>query len=165
MFYRDNKKAEWVDQISLNQLIFVQKQIFIIQTINSHLSCYFAFFLLISFLKLQISRKSDSRVTEEGTHYNGVSYIIIFYFQWQLSFLIQYIGSFMKLHICEFWCSDVDDMMTARLGAVFMPHGLGHFLGIDTHDPGGYLKVNVNFICSYILNCPSSPSLINDLYN
>ncbi|KAK2980147.1 hypothetical protein RJ640_001731 [Escallonia rubra] len=35
---------------------------------------------------------------------------------------------------------DVDNMMIERLGAVFMPHGLGHFLGIDTHDPGGYLK-------------------------
>lgn len=35
---------------------------------------------------------------------------------------------------------NVDDMMAARLGAVFMPHGLGHFLGLDTHDPGGYLK-------------------------
>ncbi|GLT79053.1 hypothetical protein SLA2020_505630 [Shorea laevis] len=35
---------------------------------------------------------------------------------------------------------DVDEMMVARLGAVFMPHGLGHFLGIDTHDPGGYPK-------------------------
>lgn len=35
-------------------------------------------------------------------------------------------------------------MMAERLGAVFMPHGLGHFLGIDTHDPGGYLKVLVN---------------------
>ncbi|XP_018819043.1 xaa-Pro dipeptidase [Juglans regia] len=35
---------------------------------------------------------------------------------------------------------NVDDMMAKRLGAVFMPHGLGHFLGIDTHDPGGYLK-------------------------
>ncbi|XP_009605130.1 uncharacterized protein [Nicotiana tomentosiformis] len=35
---------------------------------------------------------------------------------------------------------DVDKMMTERLGAVFMPHGLGHLLGIDTHDPGGYLK-------------------------
>lgn len=33
---------------------------------------------------------------------------------------------------------DVDDMMARRLGAVFMPHGLGHLLGIDTHDPGGY---------------------------
>lgn len=35
---------------------------------------------------------------------------------------------------------DVDDMMTSRIGAVFMPHGLGHLLGIDTHDPGGYAK-------------------------
>uniref|UniRef100_I1NYM3 Xaa-Pro dipeptidase n=2 Tax=Oryza glaberrima TaxID=4538 RepID=I1NYM3_ORYGL len=33
---------------------------------------------------------------------------------------------------------DVTDMMAQRLGAVFMPHGLGHLLGIDTHDPGGY---------------------------
>ncbi|KAL4234605.1 hypothetical protein ACF0H5_006246 [Mactra antiquata] len=33
---------------------------------------------------------------------------------------------------------DVDEMMKVRLGAVFMPHGLGHFMGIDTHDVGGY---------------------------
>uniref|UniRef100_A0A0E0CI67 Xaa-Pro dipeptidase n=1 Tax=Oryza meridionalis TaxID=40149 RepID=A0A0E0CI67_9ORYZ len=36
---------------------------------------------------------------------------------------------------------DITDMMTQRLGAVFMPHGLGHLLGIDTHDPGGYPEV------------------------
>jgi Xaa-Pro dipeptidase len=36
---------------------------------------------------------------------------------------------------------DVADMMVERLGAVFMPHGLGHLMGIDTHDPGGYLQV------------------------
>lgn len=35
---------------------------------------------------------------------------------------------------------NVEDMMAQRLGAVFMPHGLGHLLGIDTHDPGGYLE-------------------------
>lgn len=33
---------------------------------------------------------------------------------------------------------DVDDMMKVRLGAVFMPHGLGHFLGCDVHDVHGY---------------------------
>ncbi|CEF68016.1 Xaa-Pro dipeptidase [Strongyloides ratti] len=34
---------------------------------------------------------------------------------------------------------EIDEMMKVRLGAVFQPHGLGHFLGLDVHDCGGYL--------------------------
>uniref|UniRef100_A0A183AIP8 Peptidase_M24 domain-containing protein n=1 Tax=Echinostoma caproni TaxID=27848 RepID=A0A183AIP8_9TREM len=33
---------------------------------------------------------------------------------------------------------DLEKMMEVRLGAVFMPHGLGHFIGCDVHDVGGY---------------------------
>ncbi|KAH9495541.1 hypothetical protein Btru_013529 [Bulinus truncatus] len=33
---------------------------------------------------------------------------------------------------------NIEEMMKVRLAAVFMPHGLGHFMGIDTHDCGGY---------------------------
>ena len=40
-------------------------------------------------------------------------------------------------------------MMIERLGAIFMPHGLGHFLGIDTHDSEGYPKVLVINLFSY----------------
>lgn len=36
---------------------------------------------------------------------------------------------------------DVEEMIEHRLGAIFLPHGLGHLLGIDTHDVGGYPDV------------------------
>ena len=33
----------------------------------------------------------------------------------------------------------IDELVQLRLGAVFMPHGLGHLLGLEAHDVGGYL--------------------------
>ena len=33
----------------------------------------------------------------------------------------------------------VEELAKAGLGAVFFPHGLGHLIGCDTHDVGGYL--------------------------
>lgn len=44
----------------------------------------------------------------------------------------------------------LEDMMKVHLGAVFMPHGLGHLLGIDVHDVGGYPEVRppVCSLCS-----------------
>jgi len=46
--------------------------------------------------------------------------------------------------ICEqlkkynFLQGNVDEMIANHIGSLFMPHGLGHLLGIDTHDVGGY---------------------------
>ena len=36
-------------------------------------------------------------------------------------------------------------MMAVNLGSVFMMHGLGHLLGIDTHDCGGYPPVMLHW--------------------
>ena len=33
---------------------------------------------------------------------------------------------------------DVDKMVESRIGGIFMPHGLGHFMGVDVHDVHGY---------------------------
>ena len=46
---------------------------------------------------------------------------------------------------------DMDAMMDVRLGAVFMPHGLGHMMGIDTHDVGGYPEVTRKLLLFYFL--------------
>jgi len=43
-----------------------------------------------------------------------------------------------KLKEYGFLRGDVDEMMKVFVGSLFMPHGLGHLLGIDTHDVGGY---------------------------
>jgi len=43
-----------------------------------------------------------------------------------------------SLAAAELLTGDVDTMMAHHLGAVFMPHGLGHLLGLDTHDVGGF---------------------------
>lgn len=42
------------------------------------------------------------------------------------------------LHSLGLVHGDLDSMLEARVGGLFMPHGLGHFLGLDTHDVGGY---------------------------
>ncbi len=34
---------------------------------------------------------------------------------------------------------DLDAIVDAELGPTFFPHGLGHLIGCDTHDVGGYL--------------------------
>lgn len=62
---------------------------------------------------------------------------------------------------------DVDDMIKLNLGAVFMPHGLGHLMGLDVHDVGGYPEVFFISFCftyqceqcivSCLISCQFSP--------
>jgi Xaa-Pro dipeptidase len=36
--------------------------------------------------------------------------------------------------------NDINEMLNNRVAYYFMPHGLGHFLGLEVHDVGGYLS-------------------------
>lgn len=55
----------------------------------------------------------------------------------------------------------LDAMAEVHLGAVFMPHGLGHLLGLDVHDVGGYPEVSVDMwsqlACLWAVTEPGSP--------
>eukprot|EP00388_Colpodella_angusta_P005225 GDKJ01016298.1.p1 GENE.GDKJ01016298.1~~GDKJ01016298.1.p1 ORF type:complete len:513 (+),score=115.88 GDKJ01016298.1:30-1568(+) len=60
--------------------------------------------------------------------------------------------------------AELDEMIDAGLGAVFMPHGLGHFLGMRTHDVGGFTeqfkratRVGLNY-------CRTSRDLLEGMY-
>lgn len=44
------------------------------------------------------------------------------------------------LRDCRLLTGSIDELMDANVFALFFPHGLGHFLGLDTHDVGGYPK-------------------------
>lgn len=35
---------------------------------------------------------------------------------------------------------DIQEMQDGRIPFIFMPHGLGHLIGLEVHDVGGYLK-------------------------
>ncbi len=44
------------------------------------------------------------------------------------------------LRDCGLVSGSTEELMDANIFALFFPHGLGHFLGLDTHDVGGYPK-------------------------
>ena len=48
---------------------------------------------------------------------------------------------------------DLEDMLNKRVCYYFMPHGLGHLMGIDVHDAGGYLSFTPERSKEKGLNC------------
>jgi Xaa-Pro dipeptidase len=70
----------------------------------------------------------------------------------------------------------VDDMLAAHMGSVFMPHGLGHLIGLYVHDVGGFThdhgreeepgRFNRALNCYSIITClPYKFASKNSLFN
>lgn len=49
------------------------------------------------------------------------------------------IDGLLKLGILQ---GDKAEILKARTSVAFFPHGLGHYLGMDTHDTGGHANYN-----------------------
>lgn len=54
------------------------------------------------------------------------------------------------VHQADFVRGEVPDMIANGVMRVFMPHGLGHFVGVDVHDPG-YSSVCTSIIVPPVL--------------
>ena len=74
----------------------------------------------------------DAQVAVIGAMRPGISWVDMHTLAWRAVLSALRGGGVVK--------GDVDEMVAAGLGAVFMPHGLGHLIGLDTHDVGGYLS-------------------------
>ncbi|XP_014245046.1 xaa-Pro dipeptidase [Cimex lectularius] len=59
--------------------------------------------------------------------------------QWEKVHLHALRAMFTEMKAHNLLVGDVEEMLDAELGSIFMPHGLGHLMGIDVHDVGGYL--------------------------
>lgn len=45
-----------------------------------------------------------------------------------------------KLKELGFLQGDLEAMLAQGVASIFQPHGIGHFIGLDRHDVGGYLE-------------------------
>lgn len=72
---------------------------------------------------------------------------------------------------------DRKEILAARTSTAFLPHGLGHYLGMDTHDTGGhpnyddpdpifrYLRVRLNLPAGSVITVEPGVSPIGTLVN
>lgn len=104
---------------------------------SSYFVMWYIIYKALWVISLQIGREDHPWIIAKREHFSWVCC------PWELPNLsIRRLWQVLLIYLFFLpYFSNIDDMMAKRLGAIFMPHGLGHLLGIDTHDPGGYPKV------------------------
>ena len=88
----------------------------------------------------------SSNCRSEGSHVSSSHSLLLLHCNGTHSFVTYSLNSFVSAERAIVTClaergylrGDVDTMLAAHVAALFMPHGVGHLLGIDTHDIGGY---------------------------
>ena len=83
------------------------------------------------------------RSTSQTTALQTAFHYLVYMYEFGGNALLAKTVILQKLKKDVLFCRNVEDVLKVRVGVVFMPHGLRHFIGCDAHNVSGYPEVRM----------------------